>query len=324
MRILAVDDDPVILDLLERALADSRGYELTTCKTGEEALELIDGPIAPFECFLLDIMLPGIDGIELCDSIRQTAAYRTAPVIMITASREPDLMERAFFAGATDFVSKPLDGVELSARIVSAGMLNDSLHREREARHTLADLTAKMKLRFDEPVKLSQPEVMDLLELENVMLRMPEACYAMTLFSVDVMGLRGIHRAVSAPAFRHHLEAVASATVEALAHRTSRLAYTGSGRFMGVLMGRERFNRDAVLTQINAALSSGWDVAASGTPMPPAIRLTTLSDQRLWSGASASDMLRSKKANSDLLRGVQEEQENSLFEKLEAKVSQTR
>lgn len=321
MRILAVDDDPVILDLLERALADSRGYELTTCKTGEDALKLLKGPIAPFECFLLDVMLPGIDGIELCDTIRQTAAYRTAPIIMITASREADLMERAFYAGATDFISKPLDGVELSARIVSASMLNDSLHRERDARHTLADLTAKMKLRFDEAVKLSTPEVTNLLELENTMLRMPEGCYAMTLFSIDVMGLRGVHRAVSPAAFRYHLEAVAGATVEALKHRTSRLAYTGSGRFMGVLMGRERFDRDAVLTQINAALSSDWDVQTSGTPMPPAIRLTTLSDQRLWSGVSASDMLRSKRANVDLLRGVQEEQEDNLFNKLEAKVS---
>lgn len=320
MRILAVDDDPVILDLLERALADSRGYKLTTCKTGEEALELLSGPIDPFECFLLDIMLPGIDGIALCDAIRQTSAYRTAPIIMITASREPDLMERAFYAGATDFISKPLDGVELSARIVSAGMLNDSLHREREARHTLADLTAKMKLRFDEAVNLSTPDVTDLLALENALLRMPEGLYAMTLFSVDVMGLRGIHRAVSPSAFRHQLEAVASATNDALKHRTSRLAYTGSGRFMGIVMGRERFKRDAMLTQINATLSADWDVAASGTPMPPAIRVTTLSDQRLWSGVSASDMLRTKKANVDLLRGVQEEQEDNLFEKLEARV----
>lgn len=320
MRILAVDDDPVILDLLERALADSRGYELTTCTSGEDALKLLKGPIAPFECFLLDVMLPGIGGIELCDAIRQTAAYRTAPIIMITASREPDLMERAFYAGATDFMSKPLDGVELSARIVSASMLNDSLHREREARHTLADLTAKMKLRFDEAVRLSNPEVTDLLALENTLLRMPEGCYAMTLFSIDVMGLRGIHRAVSPMAFRYHLEAVAGAAVDAFKHRTARLAYTGSGRFMGVVMGRERFDRDAVLTAINASLSSDWDATASGTPMPPAIRLTTLSDQRLWSGVSASDMLRTKKANVDLLRGVQEEQEDNLFSKLEARV----
>ncbi|APE44635.1 response regulator [Sulfitobacter alexandrii] len=321
MRILAVDDDPVILDLLERALSDSRGYQLTTCKTAEEALALLAGPIQPFECFLLDVMLPGIDGIELCDRIRQTQAYRSAPIIMITASREADLMERAFYAGATDFISKPLDGVELSARIVSASMLNDSLHREREVRHTLADLTAKMKVRFEEPIKLETPQVTDLLALENSLLRLPEGLYAMTLFTVDVMGLRGIHRAVAAPAFRHHLESVASALVQALEHRTSRLAYTGSGRFMGVVIGRERFSRDAVLTQMNATLSADWDVAASGTPMPPAIRLTSLSDQRLWSGVSASDMLRSKKANADLLRGVPEEQEDALFDKLDAKVS---
>jgi CheY-like chemotaxis protein len=113
MRILAVDDDPIILDLLKGSLTAHDQYELMCSASAEQALQTVAAETVPIDCFLLDIMLPGVDGIELCDRIRKLRQYRTTPIIMITASRDPELMGRAFEAGATDFISKPLDGVEL-------------------------------------------------------------------------------------------------------------------------------------------------------------------------------------------------------------------
>ncbi|WP_432817143.1 response regulator [Sulfitobacter sp. JB4-11] len=318
MRILAVDDDPVILDILEECLPNEGQHELVCCGSAEEALAITQTEERPFDCLLLDIMLPGVDGITLCDQYRQSAAYRTTPIIMITASTASELMEAAFRAGATDFLCKPLDLIELRARINAAGMLNASLHREQEARSTLEALSEKLHLRFDEEIALDVSGVGDALALENALLRMPEGCYAMSLFSLDIVGLRGIHRAVPAPAFRHHIEAVAEAAVEGLEGRAWRLAYVGSGRFVGLVMGRMRLNTGDVLSQINASLALSWDEAASGTPQPPVLRLNTITDQRLWSGLSASDALRAHLENNDTLSELaSEDSENALFDRLE-------
>jgi len=292
MRILAVDDDPVVLDLLRNALTtDEMNCELVCCKSAEEAIDVMETDINPFDCFLLDIMLPGIDGIELCDNIRQVTEYRTTPIIMITASREPNLMGRAFYAGATDFVTKPLNGLDLGARINTASMLNDSMLRERQAQHTLAEMTAKMRIRFDEALALQAEGVTDLKTMENDLLRLPQGCYAMHLFSLDVEGLRDVHEHVSAPAFRQHLEHVADAAAQALDGMSWKLAYAGNGRFAGIVMGRARLNCEDIHTKATATLLANWDEARCEAEKPPVLRMTALSEQRLWSGRSAGDHL---------------------------------
>jgi len=83
MRILAVDDDPVILDLLTGCLTENDNYELVCAESSEEALELMRDAKVPFDSFLLDIMLPGISGISLCETIRDIPFYRAVPIVMI-------------------------------------------------------------------------------------------------------------------------------------------------------------------------------------------------------------------------------------------------
>ena len=321
MRILAVDDDPVILDLLKEALTKQDQYDLVCVNDAEEAVALLQSNTHAFECFLFDIVLPGIDGIELCDVVRQMRDYRTTPIIMITSSRAPDLMERAFLAGATDYVSKPLNGVELGARINSAGMLNESLHRERDARHTLAELTQKMKLRFDEPILLETDGVTDLLSLENDMLRLPNGCYAMTMITIDVLGLRGIYKMVDTPAFRLHLEEVASAARKAFEGTSWKLAYVGSGRFIGVVMGRTRLSKEDLFGTMTAVLRSNWDEAAAGTPMPPTVRVKIVNDKRFWTGATASAEMRAQVTSNDVMNSIDETRQDNLFTQVEAYVA---
>lgn len=293
MRILAVDDDPVVLELLKGALTgEGMGCDLTCCMSAEEAIEIMDDTVTPFDCFLLDIMLPGIDGIELCDNIRQTIEYRTTPIIMITASRETGVMGRAFDAGATDFVTKPLNGLDLGARINTASMLNASLRRERQAQHTLAEMTAKMRIRFDEVLSLKAEGMTDLATMENELLRLPEGCYAMQLFSLDIVGLRDVYDNVSAPAFRRHLEAVAEAATTGLGTQAFKLAYAGQGRFVGYITGRGRLSTDDLVSKATAALQAAWDADRCEADAAPMLRVTPMSDRRLWSGRAAGDCLR--------------------------------
>lgn len=321
MRILAVDDDPVILDLLRHALTKHDHYDLVCCESAEEAQHALNADLAPFDCFLLDVMLPGVDGIELCEIVRKTKQYRITPIIMITGSRAPELMGRAFYAGATDFVSKPLDGVELGARINSAGMLNESLRREREAQHTLAELAALTKIRYGEAINLTKEGITNFATLENDLLRMKSGCYGMNLICIDVIGLRGIYRNVESLAFRHHLIRVAEATTGALGDETWKLAYLGSGRFIGLTLGRTRINHDALQDEMNALLNQDWDAQKSGTPSPATIRLTAVSDRRLWSGVSASDALRKHLTQSDILEETGSEREENLFAKFDQQIA---
>ena len=113
-QILIVDDDQVQWLLLQDILA-RQGYRVTCVKSGEEAIGCMKAS-AP-DLILLDVILPGIDGFGLCRLLREAPAWTSIPIIMMTAlaSREKRLL--ALEAGAQDFVSKPIDEVELRVRV---------------------------------------------------------------------------------------------------------------------------------------------------------------------------------------------------------------
>ena len=116
-KVLCVDDDPANRRLLEAILVP-RGYAPVMAENGMEALEKIrEGLI---DVVLLDVMMPKMDGFEVCRRIKADERYRTIPVVMITghSAREKRIM--GIEAGAEDFISKPFDAMEVLARI---GML---------------------------------------------------------------------------------------------------------------------------------------------------------------------------------------------------------
>lgn len=292
MRILAVDDDPTILDMLRDSLTEACNFDLVCAETAEEALEIIERGGAPFDSFLLDIMLPGVDGIDLCAHIRAEKDYQTTPVIMITGSRKHDLMERAFRAGATDFIFKPLNGMELGARINTAGMLNDSLRREREASHTLAELTDLMKIRREESFDLGVHGVDDLNGFENRLLRLPEGCYAMSLFAVKLPQVRNIFESITPAEFCRQMVCIAEATVKSLQDQRSFMGYAGNGVIVGAVMARKRVNPAEIQQSIENELTGDWMAAKHGLDIGSDVSVQTVSSQRLWSGLSACNALR--------------------------------
>ena len=114
-RIAVVDDTPQNIKLLD-ALLTPRGYEVIPASSGEEALEKIASERP--DLILLDIVMPGMDGYEVCRRLRADDATAMLPVVMITASGEQEKVA-AIEAGADDFITKPLDQSELLARIRS-------------------------------------------------------------------------------------------------------------------------------------------------------------------------------------------------------------
>ena len=110
-RILAVEDDERIRSAVKLALEDE-GWTVDEAGSGEEAIELF-GNVVP-DVVLIDIMLPGIDGFELCRTIRRTS---DVPVVMVTARNDTHDIVAGLEAGADDYLTKPFAAKELSARI---------------------------------------------------------------------------------------------------------------------------------------------------------------------------------------------------------------
>ncbi|WP_126623124.1 response regulator [Oceaniglobus ichthyenteri] len=120
MRILAVDDDPFILELIPMIAAKVGFSDITTAASGKEALNALSDTKTTIDCILLDVSMPEMDGIELCGRIRKIPAYRHTPIIMLTAMRDLKNMGHAFRAGATDYATKPFDVTELGTRLKMA------------------------------------------------------------------------------------------------------------------------------------------------------------------------------------------------------------
>lgn len=118
MKILIADDDPISLLYLQDTLQDW-GYEVVTARDGDAACKTLLEPGAP-TIAILDWMMPGMDGIDICRSLRSMGGTRYTYLIMLTSNDTAEDLIEAMHAGADDFIAKPFDPDQLEARI-SAG-----------------------------------------------------------------------------------------------------------------------------------------------------------------------------------------------------------
>ena len=130
-RILVIEDEPDILEVMEYNLR-REGYRVTGVRDGEEGLERIRREFP--DAVLLDLMLPGLDGLELCRRVKGDPNLRAIPVIMVTAKGEVDDVVAGLEAGADDYIAKPFRPRELVARVkavIRRGAWDDGRPQER-------------------------------------------------------------------------------------------------------------------------------------------------------------------------------------------------
>jgi two-component system alkaline phosphatase synthesis response regulator PhoP len=163
-RILIVEDDPAVRDVVEHALS-REGIETQTASDGEKALESLRTG-RPFDLVVLDVMLPGMDGISVCQELRNGDFPSTdAPVVMLTARDDETSVVVGLEVGADDYVTKPFRPRELVSRVrahLRRRRLDSKASPQEQSRLEFpglrVDLFGRQVLADGEPVELTAKE----------------------------------------------------------------------------------------------------------------------------------------------------------------------
>lgn len=254
LKILAVDDDAFMLEILSSSI-ETLGYnDVTTVASAFDALHALRKTRRPFDLFLVDIQMPGMDGIELCSRIRSTNGYQRTPIIMATAMQEQDYVNRAFAAGATDYVTKPFEIVELHARISMAERLVDEMRRSSASSRTLEALTRQITSDHKPPLEaaISIDDVdhyLPFATFRNYVGQLQRGKYYTTAFrAVMVRNIEQFHRACSAVEFEHLISDICDSISSNLFSGDAFFTYAGSGVFvLSYKRGSSAISEDFVL-----------------------------------------------------------------------------
>ncbi|MET3655473.1 hybrid sensor histidine kinase/response regulator [Sporosarcina psychrophila] len=125
-RLLVVDDDPLNLAIMEQILLAEQ-YEVFTCTSGKEALVLLDK--GTWDLIISDVMMPNMSGYELTRKIRERYTISELPILLLTARTQPEDIQTGFHCGANDYVTKPVEKLELTTRVRSLTNLRNSINK---------------------------------------------------------------------------------------------------------------------------------------------------------------------------------------------------
>lgn len=156
-RLLVVDDDEINREMLS-AMLRTLGYDSDLVNSGPEALEKLD---SSYDIVLLDYMMPGMDGVEVCKRIREESRFNDIPIVMVTALSGKEDRLRAVEAGANDWICKPVDRTELSVRVASLLKMKRATDALKQQQRDLEDAvrlrTTELRRALEE-VKQAQSE----------------------------------------------------------------------------------------------------------------------------------------------------------------------
>jgi PleD family two-component response regulator len=233
MKILAVDDEPFILEMIP-LVAERVGFpHVEIASSGAMALRILEEADPVFDCLILDINMPEIDGIELCRIVRQMDSYRQTPIIILTAMSDRRFVDQAFQAGATDYATKPFDLTELGARLRLA---NELVTARRDAAALRANTTTTPGTSWtlqDVDGIVGVPKLADMVSLKNYLKRLSRA--GVTSSQVVAFGIdriEGVQSIATTEELHYALREVASAIGTILEPTTALMAYAGNGIFL--------------------------------------------------------------------------------------------
>jgi hypothetical protein len=205
-------------------------------------------------------MMPGVTGIELARWIRKIPQYQTAPILMITSMSEKTFIDAAFKAGASDYVTKPFDPVEVVTRVRLAERQYQSTRQVRESSLQIKALNAQLEERYraalSEPVVLEDVDgLIDYMALQNYLLQLSRGdFFATSVLAMRIVDVGDIYTRCSPMLFRDILADVAECALSALAQTECIMAYAGNGAFAGVIAFAEQHDFDDIEMMINVLI----------------------------------------------------------------------
>lgn len=262
MHVLAVDDDQNILALLQTALNTLGEFDVSIAASGAEALRQIERTEKPFDCFLLDIQMPQMNGIDLCREIRKMRVYHNAPVIMLTAMSERKYIDESFVAGATDYVTKPFDFFELRSRLSAAQRLVREHARASDsvavARKLKEELDANLMIALEDPVSMPNIErILGYTEFENYIVRLGQGKrFTSFVTAFKIVDIEHHHTSLSSSDFREGLQDVGRALSKVTRKTGNIMSYRGNGVFLCVSHGRAAIPSDEMISQLNKLIAT--------------------------------------------------------------------
>ncbi|KIQ69185.1 response regulator transcription factor [Wenxinia marina] len=238
MKILLVDDDPLIRSVLVEALRHSGYTDVTEVDSAEEAVRTIAGSGLQFDCFLVDLRMPGADGDILCRWLRGLAMYKTTPIIMITAARHEDEISLAFESGASDYLTKPLDLGEFAEKVRRI----DGAFPAGEKRSTDRAANGAGPVHF-EPARMlgGVPREIDFVSMENYLRRISASNAAdVELFAVAIRDAARLNFVCSSTEYADLLRQVAHAVARQVGPDDCFIAHKGDGTLVCVSRRHDR------------------------------------------------------------------------------------
>ncbi|MGV3526925.1 MAG: GGDEF domain-containing response regulator [Candidatus Sericytochromatia bacterium] len=162
-RIIIVDDEPEINDLIYRKLLENGGYRQVEMLTSIDALmaelqQSVHPDSTPVDLILMDVVMPDRDGIQGIQEVKRFDMFRDIPILMLTAIHDKQLLKQAFEAGAMDYITKPVDPVEFLARVGSAVRLKQEIDRRKAWEQELLEMTRGL---MESNARLEQASFMD-------------------------------------------------------------------------------------------------------------------------------------------------------------------
>lgn len=295
MKILAVDDDPVFLDILGVALRNLGFHDLTLVLSGDEALAEMEVKGNSFDCFLLDIHMPEMDGVELCRRIRQIARYRRAPIMMVTSMSARHYIDDAFAAGATDYLMKPLDSIELKARMGVIERLVYEQLRTNLLEQQNNRAAGILELQFDLHTPVSIPGFergIEYLALENYLLTLGiRESYMSSAFAISIRNAGLIFGMASPVTFMNMLADVSSVLEEVLKSQQALMSYAGDGVFVVALNGAGALDLATIERELNEGIATFENIYVVDRLPMPTVKVGQLVRSTLFSRNRASRML---------------------------------
>lgn len=265
LHVLIVDDSALMRAMLRQALRDlgARVEAPATLDEAREALGLRGGH-TDVDVLLLDLVMPGTDGLTFLRELRAHAHLQDLSVVMVTALQEDDRLDEAFAAGANDYVTKPVRPTVLCARTLHAARLTRALRARREREAQLEHLTGSLRALNDQLTALSVTDALTGLanrrafdaHLTRALALHARSGLNVTLIMLDIDHFKRYNDALGHPAGDECLREVATLLRDCTPRRTDLTARYGGEEFALLLLDTDLAGGLTVARRVVSALTA--------------------------------------------------------------------